>query len=71
MDIQMPVMNGIDATKEIRCLGLALPIVGLTASVRREDFESIGFNGWISKPVRLEELHTKLSEFALQDHLPA
>ena len=64
MDIQMPVMDGIDATKEIRCLGLTVPIVGLTASVRREDFESIGFNGWIGKPVRLKELQTKLSEFA-------
>ena len=63
MDIQMPVMDGIDATKEIRCLGLTVPIVGLTASVRRDDFESIGFNGWIGKPVRLSELQSKLAEF--------
>lgn len=61
MDIQMPVMDGIDATKEIRCLGLTLPIVGLTASVRREDFENIGLNGWIGKPVRLKELQRQIS----------
>jgi signal transduction histidine kinase len=61
MDIQMPVMDGIDATKEIRCLGMTLPIVGLTASVRRDDFATIGLNDWIGKPVRLKELQTKLN----------
>ena len=60
MDIQMPVMDGIDATKEIRSLGLTLPIVGLTASVRREDFQDLGLNEWIGKPVRLKELKTKI-----------
>ena len=64
MDIQMPIMDGIDATKEIRWrLGLTVPIVGLTASVRRDDFETVGFNGWIGKPVRLSELQGKLNEF--------
>ena len=62
IDIQMPVMDGIDATKEIRCLGLTLPIIGLTASVRREDFECIGLSGWIGKPVRLNELQSKIME---------
>jgi CheY-like chemotaxis protein len=60
MDMQMPIMDGIDATKEIRCLGMTLPIVGLSASVRREDFGSIGLNDWIGKPVRLKELQAKL-----------
>jgi CheY-like chemotaxis protein len=60
MDMQMPIMDGIDATKEIRYLGMTLPIVGLSASVRREDFGSIGLNDWIGKPVRLKELQTKL-----------
>ena len=66
MDIQMPVMDGIDATKEIRSLGMKLPIVGLSASVRREDFLDIGLNDWISKPVRLKELQTKITEVLLQ-----
>ena len=39
---------------------MTLPIVGLTASVRREDFENIGLNGWIGKPVRLKELQKKI-----------
>jgi signal transduction histidine kinase len=63
MDIQMPVMDGLDATKEIRCLGMTIPIVGLSASVRREDFHSIGLTDWIGKPVRLKELQTKLNMF--------
>ena len=65
MDMQMPVMDGIDATKEIRSLGYnsdTLPIVGLTASVRRSDFVGIGLNDWIGKPVRLNELQKKITE---------
>ena len=62
MDMQMPVMDGIDATKEIRSLGLTLPIVGLTASVRRSDFDGIGLDDWIGKPVRLNELQEKISD---------
>lgn len=62
----MPVMDGIDATKEIRCLGFEIPIVGLTASVRREDFGNIGLNDWIGKPVRLKELQKKLSSILNQ-----
>ena len=61
MDMQMPVMDGIDATKEMRSLGLKLPIVGLTASVRRSDFDGIGLDDWIGKPVRLNELREKIS----------
>ena len=62
MDIQMPVMDGIEATKAIRSSGKAeLPIMGLTASVRREDFQDIGLNDWIGKPVRLKELQAKIS----------
>ena len=57
----MPVKDGIDATKEIRCLGYQMPIMGLTASVRRADFENIGLNDWIGKPVRLKVLKEKLS----------
>ena len=60
LDLSMPVMDGIDATKEIRSLGYTLPIVGLTASVRREDFRDLGLDDWIGKPVRLKELTAKI-----------
>lgn len=56
MDMQMPIMDGIDATKEIRSIGMIVPIIGLTASVYRSDFMEIGLDGWLSKPVRLKEL---------------
>mmetsp|Transcript_26899 Transcript_26899/g.39791 ORF Transcript_26899/g.39791 Transcript_26899/m.39791 type:complete len:666 (-) Transcript_26899:35-2032(-) len=56
MDIQMPIMDGIDATKEIRSKGMTTPIIGLTASVYRTDFMDLGLDGWICKPVRLGDL---------------
>jgi signal transduction histidine kinase len=71
MDIQMPVMDGIDATKEIRSLGYTLPIVGLTASVRREDFRDLGLDDWIGKPVRLKELTAKIDALVQPSSPPA
>ncbi|MBT8272209.1 MAG: response regulator, partial [Bacteroidia bacterium] len=47
MDLNMPVMNGVDATKEIRKLNPHIPIIALTAADIEEvknDFEGIGFN---------------------------
>ncbi len=32
----MPVMNGIEATRQIRVLGVSMPVVGLTADITRE-----------------------------------
>ncbi|CAB9507189.1 Peroxide stress-activated histidine kinase mak2 [Seminavis robusta] len=61
MDIQMPVMDGLEATREIRKTRtkFALPIVGLSASFQNADLETyldIGMNQCLSKPVRLETL---------------
>ena len=41
----------------------AVPIVGLTASVRRGDFQNLGLDDWIGKPVRLKELQKRLSSY--------
>ena len=57
MDIEMPVMDGIESTKEIRRRGWTnktLPILGLTAGVRREDHKDIGMNDWLTKPIRMK-----------------
>lgn len=62
MDIQMSVMDGIEATKRIReiePLGKHTPIVALTAFALhgdREKFLSMGIDEYISKPVQMDEL---------------
>lgn len=59
MDVQMPVMDGYEATKAIRTSGCQAPILGLTASVITSDLErciSAGMNQYIPKPFKDEEL---------------
>ena len=54
MDIQMPVMNGVDAIKLIRDKGYTLPILALTANVMQEDvkmYNKVGSNGCLAKPI--------------------
>jgi CheY-like chemotaxis protein len=61
MDIQMPVMDGLEATRRIRSMGYStLPILGLTASVARSDFTELGFSDWLPKPIPMRELKSKL-----------
>ena len=66
MDIRMPVMDGYEATRQIRAeTGMAgLPIIALTASARRQDRESFrqaGMSGVIAKPLDVGDLLTMLS----------
>lgn len=61
MDINMPKMNGLEATKKIREFSPNLPIIAQTAYSSIEDKEkavSAGCNGFISKPINKEELKT-------------
>jgi len=58
MDMQMPVMNGIDATKYLREMGYTKPIVALTANAMKEDrtsFHQAGCNSFIKKPISQQE----------------
>ena len=71
MDVQMPVMDGIEATRQVRHhLHLSktdLPVVGLTASFQTSDLQmylDVGMNTCLSKPIRLESLKRTLHSFA-------
>lgn len=59
LDIQMPVMDGIQACKALRQLSSLIPIVAITANVMEQDvktYQQVGFNAHIGKPINLNEL---------------
>ena len=66
MDIQMPVMNGFEATKVIRALDsekAQIPIIAMTANVLKEEVDlcyQAGMNDFIGKPFETNELLNKI-----------
>ncbi|MCL2197628.1 MAG: ATP-binding protein [Defluviitaleaceae bacterium] len=68
MDIQMPEMDGLEATRQIRALGTteSLPVVAVTANVFTEDVEqcfAAGMNGHIGKPVDFNVVYDTLNKY--------
>ncbi|MDL2209182.1 response regulator [Desulfovibrio sp. OttesenSCG-928-O18] len=70
MDVRMPVMDGLEATRRIRASGkhdaATVPVIAMTANAMREDRETskeAGMNGHIAKPIDMDELQSQL--FAL------
>ncbi|GLQ30428.1 ATP-binding protein [Litoribrevibacter albus] len=66
MDIQMPEMDGLEATRKIRQLkqGKSIPIIALTASVMHEDRHACteaGMDGFVKKPIVFNELFEEMA----------
>jgi PAS domain S-box-containing protein len=63
MDVQMPEMDGLEATRRIRSMGSKTWIVAMTAYAQegdREECLKTGMNDYLSKPIRMEELEAVL-----------
>lgn len=76
MDMQMPVMDGVTATREIRQLPLCaeLPIVAMTANAMQEDreqCEAAGMNDYLAKPIDPEALWQTLLKWIKPRSTPA
>ncbi len=67
MDMQMPVMNGYEAVKEIRRKKIDTPVIALTANAMKGDAEKCieaGCTEYMSKPIKTEALEAVLSKFS-------
>jgi CheY-like chemotaxis protein len=66
LDMQMPEMNGIEATKEIRKIRKDIPIIAQTAFIFEDDKDIIleaGCDACLIKPIRKDHLLTVMSSF--------
>lgn len=73
MDIQMPVMNGLEATKVIRkSKGKEITIVGLSANAFQEDVDQameIGMDSYITKPLKINEITSIIRSCSERTHI--
>ena len=70
MDCQMPIMDGYEATREIRKRGNTILIIALTANAisgDRKKWIDAGMNDYISKPFKLAELLSLLDKWISQN----
>ena len=72
MDVMMPVMDGLTATKTIRSLerqdAKTIPIIAMTANAFREDKEkclAAGMNAHLAKPIKIENIKRILYEYCV------
>ncbi|HMF18109.1 MAG TPA: response regulator [Gemmataceae bacterium] len=77
MDVQMPVMGGFEATAAIRAwekqTGERVPVIAMTAHAMKGDRERCahaGMDGYISKPVRADELYSVLEQLVVPRQEP-
>jgi signal transduction histidine kinase len=73
MDIQMPVLDGVEATQLLRSAAYAGPIVAITANVMRSDIEryrTAGFTDALGKPINRRRLYSVLAQHLRQSGEP-
>ena len=73
MDVQMPEMDGYEATRSIRALDIpyakTIPIVAMTANVFQEDIKKClesGMNDHVGKPIDIDQVMNKLRQYLLE-----
>ena len=75
MDVQMPIMDGLEATKRLRNENYKTPVIALTANAMTEDRDrclKAGCNDFLSKPVNRNNLYSVLAKYLSQadDSIP-
>ncbi len=66
MDIQMPALDGYEATKQIKAINSKLPVIAQTAFVMPNETEKLieaGFDDYLFKPIFKKKLLKKISQF--------
>jgi len=62
MDIDMPILNGLEATKVIRCRLKYFPIMAVTGNLRgREEYLTAGMDDFLEKPYSINNLYSKIN----------
>ena len=64
MDINMPVMDGLQATKTLRQMGFTLPIIAMTANTGERERQAAleaGMDAFTAKPIRVEALFSEIA----------
>jgi CheY-like chemotaxis protein len=70
MDIKMPVMNGLEATKEIKKIKNNVPVIAQTAYATEADKQialEIGCDAYLSKPIDVNELKSLIQHYLVQE----
>ncbi|MEM6679163.1 MAG: response regulator, partial [Pseudomonadota bacterium] len=63
LDIQLPVLDGLEVTRRLRADGYTVPLIALTANARAADratYLNAGMDGYLAKPIKVDDLYAIL-----------